>query len=429
MLIDWTHWLSVRHPDELLAFLWALILIDSTRYALSKTVMCLTDMAGDFYRWIRGERRQVEFTHCPTVCLIVAGYNEAENIRFTLESVWGSYPKLEIIVVDDGSQDGFFSQALQFAQSHPGVLVLRMPERSGKSPALNLALRYSRAEIIVAMDADSQLSENAIWEIVQPFADENIGVVAGSLSVRNAFTNLVTWLQAYEYLHSIFVGRLLSARLGILGIASGAFSAFRRTALEQTVGWDVGPGEDLDLTLRIRKAGYEIAYAPYAECQTNVPTTWRALIKQRFRWERSGIVRHHFRKHLDFADWSSANFRFGDFTVWFDVFFFNFLCMIGIVVFFVRFFLIDKPVDWWELLLTLYLCYLLFELIQVLAACIYSNYLRRDAAICAIFVFAPIYQIFLLWIRFIATIQEALFRKSFEDNFAPARVRESTWHW
>jgi cellulose synthase/poly-beta-1,6-N-acetylglucosamine synthase-like glycosyltransferase len=78
--------------------------------------------------------------------------------------------------------------------------------------------------------------------------------------------------------------------------ASGAFSAFRRTALDDVGGFDVGGGEDLDITLRMRKNGWRIAYAPEAVCYTDVPTTAFQYIRQRLRWERDAIwIR--YRKH------------------------------------------------------------------------------------------------------------------------------------
>ena len=80
--------------------------------------------------------------------------------------------------------------------------------------------------------------------------------------------------------------------------ASGAFSAFRKAALAAVKGLDAGGGEDLDLTLRIRKAGWGIHFAPEAICYTDVPETMGRLLRQRFRWERDSI-RLRFRKHRD----------------------------------------------------------------------------------------------------------------------------------
>jgi cellulose synthase/poly-beta-1,6-N-acetylglucosamine synthase-like glycosyltransferase len=359
---------------------------------------------------------------------ILVGHNEAEAIGATLESVWGSYPRLEIIVVDDGSTDGMAAVAQDFARSHAGVLVLRRPDRGGKSSAMNWALQYAKAEVIVVVDADSTLGPAAIWEVVQPLQAPQVGVVSGAVIGRNPFTNLVTLLQAYEYLSTIFVGRMLSAWLGILGIVSGAFGAFRRTALEEVKGWDVGPPEDLDLTLSLRKCGYRVVFAPYAQCYTDLPETWWALIKQRLRWDRSGVIRNHCRKHVDLAFFWQSHFRWLNLCLLLEAWVFNIVAMYGIWVWIV-WFCFNLSAGWWEILFTLYLCYLVFEIIQIVSVWYFSLDLKRDLLICGVFFLVPFYQCLLLAVRLVATTEEIVLRKSFQDNFVPPKVRATTWRW
>ena len=136
-------------------------------------------------------------------------------------------------MVDDGSSDGMTQVGHDFARLHENVLVLTK-RRGGKSSAMNFALPFARAEVVIVVDADSHLAPNAIWEIVQPLADPRVGAVSGNVLVRNEFQNLVTRLQGFEYQRSIFMGRMVSDRLNLLGIASGAFLAgsFRCTALQ-----------------------------------------------------------------------------------------------------------------------------------------------------------------------------------------------------
>lgn len=428
MLSDWTHWLSQRHPDQLLAFLVALLLTDGPRYALSKIAMCFWDWAHATLRWVTGRPSAAPFTHCPSVCLIVAGYNEGETVEATLDQVWGTYPRLEIIVVDDGSTDDMEAVARRFARTHEGVRVLRRDDRGGKSSAMNMALVYTQAEIVVVVDADSSLSPNAIWEIVQPLRDPRVGAVSGSVVARNPFDNFATWLQAYEYLSTILIGRMLAAKLGLLSIVSGAFGAFRRSALDQVMGWDVGPPEDLDLTLAIRKLGHKIAFAPYAMCLTDVPTTWWGLIKQRVRWDRSGVIRNHCRKHIDMACPWTKNFRWSNLFVFLDGWFFSVLCTYMIWAWALMF-CISPPPDAPQVLLTLYLCYLAFEVIQVIALIYYSADTKQDLWVLAVFPFLPFYQCLMLAVRLYATTQEIFLRRSYDDNYVPLKVRQATWHW
>src|SRR5262249_21893126 len=242
----------------------------------------------------------------------------------------------------------------------------------------------------------------AIWEIIQPLSNPRVGAVSGSILGRNPFDNVLTWFQAYEYLQCIFAERILSARLGILGIASGAFSAFRRDVLDMCFGWDEGSSADLDLTLRIRKSGYEIAHAPYAECYTCMLPTWEGLIKQRRRWDQSITIRCHGRKHVDMAYPWSRNFRIRDFVVLIESWFFSLFCMYGI--FSCAIWLIcTVPNDWNFILLTLLFGYMGFEGLRVLSTLYYSNNLKRDAMVCAVFPFMLVYQTVLLVVRLVAT--------------------------
>jgi biofilm PGA synthesis N-glycosyltransferase PgaC len=403
-------------------------LTDAPRYALTKIVLCLGDWLRGTWAWFKGRQSVEPFSYCPSVCAIVAGYNEADTIAATLASVWGTYPKLEIIVVDDGSTDAMTPLARRFAANHEGILVLRRPERGGKSSATNFALRYTQAEVVVIIDADSELGTNAIWEIVQPLADPGIGGVAGSIVVRNPFTSLATWFQAYEYLSTIFVGRMTSALLTILGIVSGAFGAFRRDALDRIQGWDVGPPEDLDLTLALRKAGYRISFAPYALCLTEAPETFYALFKQRRRWDRSGVIRCHCRKHLDMALPWTAHFKLSNLLLLAENWFFSVICPYGILVWTICFILFP-PEDWWQILVALYLCYLVFEVITVVTNLFYTTQFRKDVLVCAIFFLVPLYQFVLLIVRLFATTEELIVRGSYNDNYVPEKVRRVTWRW
>ncbi|MGE5191391.1 MAG: glycosyltransferase family 2 protein, partial [Deltaproteobacteria bacterium] len=265
-------------------------------------------------------------------------------------------------------------------------------------------------------------------EIVQPFANPQVGMVAATILARNRTACLVARLQSYEYLQSIFLGRMVSERLKILGIASGAFAAIRRAALQQVGGWDVGPPEDMDLTIRVRKAGYDVALAPFAVCYTDVPTTWKGLIRQRLRWDQGAVVRHFLRKHSDLLNPLCRNFRLSNLLMAIDQLLFEFLCPYFFFVY-VVWMCLDPVENLSFVALALYLLSLKFELVQIVTLPFYSMDPRRDLAACAVFPLMPLYRLMLMVVRVVANSQELLWRRSFEDNFVPRHVREATWHW
>lgn len=427
MLTDWIHWLSSVHPDELPVLLAPILLLDVSRYAVGSVVVCLWDYGRAVARAVRGKAQERGFRHCPSVCAVVTALNEGETIGQTLRSIWGTYPRLEVIVVDDGSTDETNEVARRFAREHPDVLVLRKPQRGGKSSAVNYALPFTRAEIILCIDGDSDLDSAAIWESVQPFADPRIGAVSCTVLARNPFDALVTWLQAFEYLQCIFVGRIFSARLNILGVVSGAFGAFRRSALQRVMGWDVGPGEDSDLTLRLRKWGYKIAFAPYAQCFTNLPTSWWQLFRQRRRWDWA-CVTFECRKHVDMANLFSPNFRFSNFCLLLDRWVFNVLMTFAVWAY-LAWLCLDAQPDTGKQLFLYYLVYLGLALVQLGAVMFYSTHRRRDAVIGLAAPLMPFYHLILRGVSLVALTEEILTRRSFRDSFVPAHVREATWHW
>jgi poly-beta-1,6-N-acetyl-D-glucosamine synthase len=428
MFTDWMHWQSQLSWLEIGLLLLGTLLVDCPRYTLARVGMVVCDFTKDLWGWFSGQSRDVTFDYCPSVCVILAGYNEGRAVATAIESLVGSYPRLEIIVVDDGSQDGMIEYARPYGKKFDNVLVLGRTERGGKSSAMNFALPYTRAEIVITVDCDSSLDPTALWECVQYFKDPEVGAVSATVFARNPFVNLCTWLQAYEYLQSIFIGRMIAERFGILGITSGAFACLRREAVERTLGWDVGPGEDLDLTLRIRKLGYKIRCAPYADCLTDLPTKFKVLWKQRLRWEEASVVRQHCRKHLDMADPTNQQFRWQNFFVSFELIVVN-LIFGYVILFYTLWLAMQWPSNLMFVGITFYVWSSFLELIHVATMFYYSRDRRHHLALCMVFPLVPLYQLYLITNRIVAYTREILWRSSFRDNFVPKHVRDVTWKW
>lgn len=413
--------------DELAFVLGVLLMVDAPRYALTAVGMAMYDLVRNgFKRQLPGPHSNA-YDYLPSVGVVIAGHNEGPTICRTLSSVWGQYPNLEIIVVDDGSQDNMFDEANRFAALHSGVRVIRRDRRGGKSSALNMGIRMTQAEVIVTLDADSRLTKTSILQLVQPLANSKVGAVSATVMAWNPFASLAAWLQAYEYRHTIFVNRMFKGRIGILGIVSGAFGAFRADALQAVGGWDVGPGEDGDLALRIRKAGFKVSVAPYANCFTNVPTGWWALFRQRCRWDRT-VITFECRKHGDMANPFHKRFQWKNLVLMCERWFFNVVCvytfwLYGAWVLFVY------PANSFKLLLLLYCCGFCVEFVQALALLFYSDRTKQDLALCAVLPLYPLYQVFMKTVDVIALTEEIVCHKSNQDNFVPKNVREATWQW
>lgn len=90
----------------------------------------------------------------PVVSVIIPAYNAELYIRQTLESVLSqTYQNIEILVVDDGSQDGTAEIAESFVQRDSRVHLLKQAN-AGVAAARNLAIAHSQGEYIAPIDAD-----------------------------------------------------------------------------------------------------------------------------------------------------------------------------------------------------------------------------------------------------------------------------------
>ena len=430
MLIDWVRWLSFQTEIEFSLMMIGFLLLDGPRYTVATTLVVLWDWGVDTYRWMT-RTETTEFTHCPSVCAIIVGLNEGDCLLKTLQSLIGTYPRLEVVVCDDGSEDDMSEVAHDFRLKNPNLLmkVITRPWRGGKSSALNLALRATQAEIVVAIDGDSNLEPDTLWEIVQPFACPKVGIVSGMVRVRNWWRNPCAWCQAFEYLQSIFVGRHVSEVLGILAISSGALSAYRREILVRLGGWDVGPGEDLDLALRTRKLGYDLCFAQYATCQTDAPTQWISLLKQRFRWEGDCVVRHYVRKHNDLANVTLKNFRLSNFFVFWNATIFQLISGLLIVVGLSRLHLQYDISNVLFVFMTFYFLAMITELFTLGAILYYSRSRKLDGLLALAIPLMPFYRMVMLVVRIYANGCEIFWRSSFQIKHVPQHVREATWHW
>ena len=220
----------------------------------------------------------------PPISVVIAAFNEEKVIARTIDAVLANhYPDLEIIVVDDGSSDGTSSAVMHRFGDHPRVRLIHQ-ENAGKAAALNRGMAQANGDIIIALDADTLFARDTIAQLVQPFADPLVGAVAGNVKVGNRINPLTYW-QAIEYITSQNLDRRAYSMINSVTVVPGAVGAWRREAVLQGGGYTTDTmAEDMDLTWRIRRIGWKIETKADAVGYTEVPDSFRALFKQRFRW-------------------------------------------------------------------------------------------------------------------------------------------------
>ncbi|MEU5565920.1 bifunctional polysaccharide deacetylase/glycosyltransferase family 2 protein [Micromonospora musae] len=217
------------------------------------------------------------------VSVIVPAYNEKEGIEAAVRSLAdGDHPGgIEVIVVDDGSTDG--TADIVDGLRLPNVRVVRKPN-GGKSSALNTGVALARHELIVMVDGDTVLERDSVRRLVQPFADRQVGAVAGNVKVGNRKSLIAKW-QHIEYVIGFNLDRRLYETLRCMSTVPGAIGAFRRQALRYAGGMsDDTLAEDTDITMAMGRAGWKVVYEESARAWTEAPATMGQLWKQRYRW-------------------------------------------------------------------------------------------------------------------------------------------------
>jgi cellulose synthase/poly-beta-1,6-N-acetylglucosamine synthase-like glycosyltransferase/peptidoglycan/xylan/chitin deacetylase (PgdA/CDA1 family) len=218
----------------------------------------------------------------PPVSIVVPAYNEAAGIEQAVRSLAASdYPEFEVLVVDDGSNDGTGELVDEMGLTR--VRVIREPNR-GKAEALNTGIAAAKHELIVAVDADTVFLAETLGALVRPFADERVGAVAGNTKVGNRNSMLGRW-QHIDYVTGFNLDRRLYDVLGCMPTVPGAVGAFRRSALTEVGGFSSDTlAEDTDVTIALGRLGWKVVYAERARGFTETPASLGGLWRQRYRW-------------------------------------------------------------------------------------------------------------------------------------------------
>jgi len=255
----------------------------------------------------------------PFLSIIIPVYNEEKVVADSVSSLLAlDYSNYEIIIVNDGSTDKTENVAKKLVGYQKGlhndikVSLINRPN-GGKSQALNAGIRHSKAEFVLCMDGDSQLSPDSIKVAVRHFTNPEIGAVAGNVKVLNR-GKLFTDLQALEYIEGLNLGRSAQSLINLVNIIPGPIGLFRKKAIEGAGYYSsLTFAEDADLTLKILADGWRVYYEPNSISFTEAPEKLNQLLKQRYRWTR-GIIQA-IRKHKKLMVNPSINF--GDtFILW-----------------------------------------------------------------------------------------------------------------
>jgi cellulose synthase/poly-beta-1,6-N-acetylglucosamine synthase-like glycosyltransferase len=242
----------------------------------------------------------------PFVSLHVPAHNEPPDMVIdTLRSLLRlDYPRFEIIVIDDNTDDEELWRPVEAWCARHGAKFAHLSDWPGyKSGALNYALREMtdpRAEVIGVVDSDYQLKPGFLRRCAPLFADPWVGFTQAPQDYRGWTESRYYRRLYYSYKYFFAVSQpSRNERDG--AIFAGTMGLIRRVALEQLGGWDEWCiTEDAELSLRLLRAGWSGLHVDESWGEGIMPLTFEALKVQRYRWCFGGIqiLRMHWRSML-----------------------------------------------------------------------------------------------------------------------------------
>jgi len=219
------------------------------------------------------------------VSVVVPAYNEAphlkQNTMFIEEAVKRITESYEIIIVEDGSTDGTDVIAKRLAEENPRILHLHSDKRLGKGRALKRALRHSRGEVIIFMDADLATSLDCLPRVME-LIKNGYSVVIASRHIKGACVKRSPLRAVASMAYNFFVRLLFKD--GIHDHQCG-FKAFNRQVLESVIEDIESDGFffDTEFIIKAKQKGFRIV---------EVPVMWREQEgrSSKFRLLRDGVM-------------------------------------------------------------------------------------------------------------------------------------------
>ena len=226
----------------------------------------------------------------PKVAVLVPCFNEGDNAEETLSHALSlDYPNFEVIAINDGSTDNTADVLNRLAGQYEKLRVVHLAHNQGKAMALQAGSLLTEAEYLIGIDGDALLDPHAAtWMLRHFLKDETVAAVTGNPRIRTRST-LIGRIQVGEF--SSIVGMIKRAQrsFGRLFTVSGVITAFRKSAVHEVGYWSPDMlTEDIDITWKLQRAGWNIHFEPNALVWILMPETFNGLWKQRLRWAMGG---------------------------------------------------------------------------------------------------------------------------------------------
>jgi GT2 family glycosyltransferase len=198
------------------------------------------------------------------VSIIILSYNGEKVLKKCLESVLNlnfNKKDLEVILVENNSQD----KSLKIAEGYKRIKIIKNKSNLGFAAGNNIGINIAKGKYIVLLNNDATLERNWLKKLIPILEkDKKIGVIGGKIKYKNE----KTWFSGAKVYFGGFVRHnYLGDKSGECDYVACAAVILKKSVLEKVGLFDESfflYGEDAELCMRIKKAGYKIFYNPNA---------------------------------------------------------------------------------------------------------------------------------------------------------------------
>lgn len=279
--------------SQIILELWGNLLDFVFIYPLFMSYLWMVGALIFYWRYERGNQTPAQLAQgieLAPVSVLIPCFNEGDNAEETLRYALAlDYPEFEVLAINDGSKDNTAAVLDRMAALYPRLRVVHLAENQGKAMALQAGSLLAKHDILLCIDGDALLDPQAAYAMARHFVeDPSVAAVTGNPRIRNRST-LLGRVQIGEF--SSIVGMIKRAQrtFGRLFTVSGVITAFRRSAVHGVGYWSADMlTEDIDITWKLQRAGWDVRFEPKALVWILMPETFSGLWKQRLRWAMGG---------------------------------------------------------------------------------------------------------------------------------------------
>lgn len=239
----------------------------------------------------------------PEISLIVPVYNSEQTLFACIQSINNcNYPndRMRVFLVNNKGKDDSFSVYARCQKEFPDLPMQWLNSQQGKSKALNLALYNSSGKYIINLDSDGILEKSALNNMIEKFeANPELNCMTGAIltipeqieAYKRFFPRLLRKLEFMEYAQAFLAGRSYASEINGVYTISGAFSAFRKSAVLKSQLYNTDTiCEDTQITFQMKYFYKErVEVCEDAIYFVDPIEGINKLYTQRQRWQRGSL--------------------------------------------------------------------------------------------------------------------------------------------